>query len=419
MKNNIFGAVRRFHLIPKLFCVLFAFIFWVYVMEVDSPDYTETFEDIPVTVVGASTIADEKNLSVFSDGDTFVDVTVKGQKRVIAKYSKEDIIVKVDVSDVTKSGHYTLDIHCDLPSGISFVESSVETVELSIDKKAKESFTLVDDGITGYRLGSSKYSLGDITFDVETVTVTGPESRIKEISKAVVERDLGQITLTESIETDGVIVLKDQYGEPVKSRYLELTTEKVIINIPVHVKEYKPLKCDTVHGLFSTKNCDIKIEPAGVMIQGDPAIVERIEYISLSDIDEKTFKQDDTVTEYINIPDNVSLVPGEPTHATVTVDLASSFKTDYVVVDQFTLINTDGKNYKVLNEPLRITIVGEKSAVNVVKDNLDLINVTVDLENYNDVPGPVKVPCTITFDVDPGWGIVYEYGVYEVRLEAE
>ena len=37
-QNNFISFVRRFHILPKLVCLLFAFIFWIYVMEVDSPD---------------------------------------------------------------------------------------------------------------------------------------------------------------------------------------------------------------------------------------------------------------------------------------------------------------------------------------------------------------------------------------------
>ena len=49
-KNKFFSSIHRLHLIPKLVCVMFAFIFWIYVMEVDSPDYEDVFEDVAVTV---------------------------------------------------------------------------------------------------------------------------------------------------------------------------------------------------------------------------------------------------------------------------------------------------------------------------------------------------------------------------------
>ncbi|MBR6676700.1 MAG: hypothetical protein IKL24_05145 [Clostridia bacterium] len=419
-KNKFFSSIHRLHLIPKLVCVMFAFIFWIYVMEVDSPEHTETFEGVSVTVVGASTIDNERNLSVFSGYDAMVDVTVKGQKSLIARYTKEDIIVMVDVSDVTTTGLFNLELHYDLPAGITFVESSVREIELFIDKKATRSIPVETD-IKGYKIASGKYSLGDVTCDVEAVTVTGPEMRVNEIYKAVVEKDLEQMLLTETFETDGTIVLKNEFGENIESKYIKVSKTNAELNIPVYVKEYKPLRCESVHGLFDSKN--FVIEPKSILIQGDPEIVNRIEYISLSKINEKEFMQDGTATETINIPDNVELVAGQPTHATVTVDLPNTFKTDYVEITEFDLINAGDREFTVINESLRITIVGDRAAVNYVVEYPECVTVTVDLTNFQDVSGEIKVPCIVSFDVDPGRGIVYEYNVnydeYYVKLEAQ
>ena len=38
------GTVRKPNLIPRIVCFVFAFIMWIYVMVVDSPDYEQRFE---------------------------------------------------------------------------------------------------------------------------------------------------------------------------------------------------------------------------------------------------------------------------------------------------------------------------------------------------------------------------------------
>ena len=45
---------KKYGIIPKLLCLLFAFGIWLYVMYVDSPEYEETFNLVPVQLTGVS-----------------------------------------------------------------------------------------------------------------------------------------------------------------------------------------------------------------------------------------------------------------------------------------------------------------------------------------------------------------------------
>ena len=149
--NKFLGFIKSFHIIPKLVCVFLAFILWIYVMEVDSPDYEDVFEDVAVTVVGTTQLENERNLSIFSGYDTLVDVTVKGQKSVIAKYSSEDIVATVDVSKIEKSGMYTLEVFVDVPSGMTLIESSVTQINMFVDKRTTENIP-VEASVKSYNI---------------------------------------------------------------------------------------------------------------------------------------------------------------------------------------------------------------------------------------------------------------------------
>jgi len=414
-KNKFFGTIRRFHLVPKLLCILFAFIFWVYVMEVDSPDHEEVFENVAVTVEGATVLDNERNLSVFSGYETLVDVTVKGQKSVISRYTSEDIKVYVDVSDVKNSGRTTIDLHFDLPSGMTFVKSSVSEIDIFIDKRTTKNFPVTVD-VLHYKLPSDKYARGKAYCDVKNITVTGPESTINEIDKAVVEMDLAGMELTETYQMGGTIVLMDQYGQSIETRYVRYA-EDVNVIIPIEVKEYKKIHYNMEHGFFSNSDLTVDIQPKEIMIQGDPSIVSRIEYISISDINEKDINGDYTYTEYIDIPDNVSLVPGQPTFVTVDVDLASNFTTKEIHVDEFEIITNEGESFEVLDKSVTVTVVGTRGAVN--RATSENVKVTVDCRNYSGISGTLKVPCSISFDLDEESGIIYEYGSYEVRVQSK
>ena len=140
--NKFLSFLRSFHIIPKLVCLILAFVFWIYVMEVDSPDYEYTFEDVSVNMLGTTKLENDRNLSVFSGYDTLVDVTVKGQKNFISKYSSEDISLTVDVSKITESGMYSFDMFVELPNGINLVETSVSQINMFIDNRTSENIPL-------------------------------------------------------------------------------------------------------------------------------------------------------------------------------------------------------------------------------------------------------------------------------------
>ena len=59
------GTVRKLNLIPRIVCFVFAFIMWIYVMVVDSPDYEQRFDGVPVDIVGATALEKNSSFSVF------------------------------------------------------------------------------------------------------------------------------------------------------------------------------------------------------------------------------------------------------------------------------------------------------------------------------------------------------------------
>ena len=123
--------------------------------------------------MGTTALENERNLSIFSGYDTLVDVTVRGQKSIVSKYTAEDIVASVDVSKITEGGMYNLELFFDLPRDISLVETSVTEVSIFVDKRITENVQ-VKPSLKSYKLSSADYSLGDITCDTDVISITGP-----------------------------------------------------------------------------------------------------------------------------------------------------------------------------------------------------------------------------------------------------
>lgn len=412
--NKFFQFVKSFHIIPKLVCILIAFVFWIYVMEVDSPDYEYTFEDVPITIIGTNQLENEMSLSVFSGYDTLIDVTVKGQKTVISKYSSEDIEITVDVSEIQKSGMYSLDLFYDLPSGLTFIESSVSEVNMFIDKRTTETIS-VDAVLKAYKISTSEHMLGEVSCDTDTVTVTGPDSILKDIDKGLVEINMGDEHLTESITTDGTIVLKDQNGRTIESKYIKLSKSTVRVYVPVYGYKDIALKVGTKHSYYNKNIATVSVDPEYIKVYGEPSVLQQFDYVEITTIDEKRIGSSTELIVDIDLPDNTFAVAGEPTSATVSVELKGLITRTFVV-DNIKILNADDKEVKVIDKSVSVTIIGERSAVNKLK--ADNIILTVDFKDFDDSTGIIYAACQVKFNTEDD-SIYYELGDYSVQVEVK
>ena len=106
MKNNTDGTVRdaateaqelksnrgkRGNILPKILCVLAAFVLWLYVMQTESPEYTDTIGSVSVSLENVTALQSDLGLSVYSGGGDMVTVKVSGKKSVISRLGPDDI----------------------------------------------------------------------------------------------------------------------------------------------------------------------------------------------------------------------------------------------------------------------------------------------------------------------------------------
>ena len=411
--NKFFGFIKSFHIIPKLVCVFLAFILWIYVMEVDSPDYEDVFEDVAVTVVGTTQLENERNLSIFSGYDTLVDVTVKGQKSVIAKYSSEDIVATVDVSKIEKSGMYTLEVFVDVPSGMTLIESSVTQINMFVDKRTTENIP-VEASVKSYKISSEEYSLGDITCSTDMISVTGPESVIREIDHGLVEVDLGGEFITKSITTEADVLLKSQNGEDIESRYLKLSKTSIQVNVPVYGFKNVPLRVTTKNGFYTEKLTDVTVSPEIIKVKGEPSVLQNVDSIDVTVIDEKRIGENTQLEVDIILPDNVYLVTGEPETATVNIKLSGLVRSTFEV-ENITIINAGDKKVKALDKSVAVTVIAEKSIMKKLK--AEDITLVVDFTNFKENIGIVNAVAEVQFNTADG--VVYEIGVYSIQIQAK
>ena len=407
MKKNE-NFFKKFRILPKLLCVISAFVIWLYVAAVENPDHEETIYQVPIKLVGVSTIETNNNLSVFSGYDLTVDLTVKGQLSTINKYNIDDYNVTCDISSVDEGGRYTFDLSFDMPSGVNLVTSSTNTASLYIDERTQTTVSVYPK-LTSVTV-SDNFELGELVADTETVGVSGPKSLIDEIDYAAVYLDAGK--LTSSVTMVGQLSLVNISGEDINNPYVKISKSEVKVTVPLY--SFKELKVNvpTRHGFYNDDNCKITVTPEVVAVKGDPNVLEKYSTIDTTVIDEMKITDDCEMILGLQIPDKLTLASGETSNISVNIQhKGTEIRT--IAVDKFQVEGAEGLDYSVQTASLNVVLRGKEKPLG--KLDKEDITVTVDLSGITDTTGTITAPVTIT--VKGSNNTIYAVGEYSVQVK--
>lgn len=99
MKNHKFTD----NLGLKIIAIIFAVFLWLIVVNLDNPVSTQTFSEVPVTIINEDII--------LSAGDTYqvlgeekVSVVISATRQVRQKLTKEDIVATADIKEMDDWG---------------------------------------------------------------------------------------------------------------------------------------------------------------------------------------------------------------------------------------------------------------------------------------------------------------------------
>ncbi len=256
---------RKLDLIAMLVCLLFAFVMWIYFVNINDDNVTAEIK-VKLDVVGSETLKNETGQMVYGLDTQEVTIVVKGTNRDIKKFSSSDYKVTVDVSSISGSGKHILDVQPSLPAADTGVKLSIESilpqnVIIYSDVVVTESidFEVIN---TGLKIEDG-YVLGNITKNTDKIQITGPKALIHSIS----EGGKAQLRLSEASAlsqsreyTDFKLDFCDKNGEymPYDDTVITYSTSDIKVVVPVYPKKEVDLLvyCD---GENATDKYDIKI----------------------------------------------------------------------------------------------------------------------------------------------------------------
>ena len=402
---------RLFWVILSLALAMFI---WVYYGMNYGEDITRTFYGVEVTYTGQEAMRDSQNLIISDEENTTVTLTLTGSRRDINRLTSEDLKAVVNLSGVTSTGYRTMPYTVSFPSTVNqngiTVTKSPQTLGLTVSRLTNRVFYVTGrfDGTLeeGYALDSS-----GLSFEPSTVTVTGPQEELDQISHAavVVDRDAVNASFTATAN----YTLVNSNGEPVYFEDLTADVETVTVTVPINLTKQVALGVSLVYGGGAAEeNVTVSVEPSSILIAGDAATIEGVNTIYIATIDLSDYSSFPTTDYPITLPNDTDNLSGAST-AAVSLTFTGLASELYQVTNLDYTGLEEGYDAAILDNMIVIRIRAAEALLpeitaNNVRAVADLTGVTT----------TTRVPVTVYVDGFPEAGAVGDYYMY-VRVAPE
>lgn len=214
----------------KILAVMFSVLLWLISVNINDPVDTEVYRNIPVEMENTSLLTDEGMTYEVLDDTDRVTVTVRANRSVLENINASDVTATADFSELsfTNTVPIRLSISRSLGSQIE-VTGSIDMVRLEVEERQERQLVIEIDQIgtpaDGYIVSSV------LTTDGNALRISGPQSLVSQVDRAVVEANVEG--LTESINISEPIRLYDSDGNEITSSRItkSVSTSNVSISI--------------------------------------------------------------------------------------------------------------------------------------------------------------------------------------------
>ena len=227
--------------------ILVAVVMWLYVDNIDTTPVEQRVFNVPIRFIGAEDVLMERGLMMASSSVTDVDLVLSGTRNIMTKLNTDEIYVEVDLTGITAPEEYSLTYEIVFPdtfsqnNGIELSSASTYRVTVEIVELYSKSIM-----VRGTTTGSPAegYMVGEMSFDTDTVLVSGEQLAVSNISHALVTVDLDGAT--ENVVTSVEFQLIDFGGAVVDKSQFRVDTEAIRVTVPILQNKELPLVVDFI-----------------------------------------------------------------------------------------------------------------------------------------------------------------------------
>ncbi len=383
----------------KILAFLSAVMLWFIVVNVDDPETTQSYHDIPVSVVNEEVLAETNQTYQIVDGTQTVSVTVSANRSVINDIKSEDIVAIADMKELSLNTQIPIEITINGHEGdYKAAYTTPRNLQVRLEEELTKKFPIVPTTTGTVRDG---YALGEIKTVPEKVSIRGPVSVISKISR--VEAGISVSGLSSDTVLPSEIVLYDDENNVIDQSLLanNLGTDGVSVSVQILNTKSIPLVFDTsqIEAAEGYTFTGVTYEPEQIQVSGMQQDLDNITQIdipasvlSMSELETKTERVVD-ITEYL--PETVNLVDANASSVVVTVSVEKDGTKTYEVSLGNVVVNGLDRDLTLDYETvdvIEIQLSGPKAALE--KFETSDKNVSIDLTDYKE-PGTYKVPVKV------------------------
>ena len=396
--------------------IVIAFFVWMAAM-LAAPEITKPIRDVPITV----DIPTSAMLEVVDGADTKVSLVLDGKQFEIGSYGPENVRVVADASAITEPGTYEVPLVVSDNGTRSYTVTSISpaTVTLTFETRATKLLQIQAD-ITGLTTPANYIAPEDeIVLEPSTVEVSGAESLISHVERAVIEVDFSR-EVTSTQQQNSKIVYYDAEGNKLETEevaYFHQDVSSVAVTVPVKRVATLPLTVSflNVPENFPVDELSYSLSVDSITVAAEDSVLRNHSSLVLGYID---FKQMNLLTSSqmdfaVQLPegftdmDDIEVV----TVSFEADDLAST----NLSLKNFQLVNVpEGFTVTVEESALRVYVLGKKSIISGIAAG-DFV-VKVDLSDMRTRAGKYEMPVSI---YAPTKGYVWAVGEYSVTVDAK
>ncbi len=366
MKQKIIKTLTN-NLGLKLLALVFAFLLWLFVVNLDDPEQKKTFTTV-VRVTNEQELNKAGKLYEIK-GDNTVSFRVTAKRSIMGKLSTADFDAVADMSKLENNER--------VPVTIS-AKSYANSVNIW-DKQNYIYVTLEDEKQAKFVIEPKTSGALEPGLDVEStevsptvLKVTGREEIVSKIKRVEATADVSGYTTD---FTDTVIPkLYDGKGNQIDSDKLSLSVEKV--NISVHFMNNKTVDIGvkpsgTLPSGFSSY--EIKTEPSSVGIIGEPGDLNDVTSITIPDsvinLSSLTGSFTTTVDITSYLPEGVKLTDGSSSKVTIHVLVDNEAqKSVEVPASNISFTNvSNGHSVSLDGSSVTVNVFGSEEAVKAIE----------------------------------------------------
>ena len=400
-----------------IFSLLLSVVLWTYIEITENRIITKTVTIETLTYLNKD-IFDDRGLVITDYKPESVELAIDCPRSVAKMLDESTVSLTVDLSTITSDGSFNRLYNIVYPNGvdtksITWLQKSVERITFSVDKKSERDIR-VEVPYNGGTL-SSEYLAKSPEYDPKTITVTGPEAVLSQISRAVVT--IMRENLYETYKDDLPYTLIGENNQELDEALLESLTcipNTIRVTIPILKVKQIPLDVGYLYGAGATPyNVKTEITPKTITISGEPDAIESYNNIMLGTIDLSSFNFSDSFGFPIVVQNGFANLSGE-TEALVSVEVQDVEVEHYSVSSLHYIKEPPGLVPTIITQSLDVKIRGKREDL----QNVTLSNIRVVADLSERKAGTHEIPAKVIIDGDVGdVGALGDY-ILIVRLDS-